>query len=505
MERSGPERAAADLGGRVARGAGWILAARLVMGGLGFASAIIVARLLAPEAFGIIAVSVTAMQLLQNVSDFGAAQAVVRFRDAGRGELDTLFTLSALRGGLVALLLAAGAPLAAAFYGDPRYGWALLGASLCPLLSGFNNPRFFEFERAIDFSRDFAWQVAAKLASAATAILVALAWRNYWAIIAGLVAGAGVQLVLSYALRPYRPRPSFAAWRRVAGFSGWLAGVSFFAALNNKIDSFILARLLGATGAGTYYYGLQLADLTTRELAQPLARAVYPGLSALQGARERMREAFLASVEAMGAIALPASLGLAFVARDAIALLLGEKWLAAAPVVAWLAPVLGLQTLLAAAQYYAMALGLARFVFAREAAFFLIRTPIFIWAALAHGLAGALAAAAGCGALYVALNLRLYARASGRPLWEPLARARRSLIAAAAMAAYFLVLRPHLDALAGAPVAARLAADVAAGAGVFVAAMAGLWALEGRPAGVERRLARLAAGVLARPRAERPE
>ncbi|MEQ8179840.1 MAG: oligosaccharide flippase family protein, partial [Amphiplicatus sp.] len=355
-----PKDQTASLGGRVARGASWIAAARLLANLLGFVSMIVVARLLAPEDFGLVAVAVTAMQLLQGISDIGVSQAVVRFRDAGRADLDTLFTLSAIRGVAIAALLALAAPFAAQFFNDPRLVAVFIAAGAYPLLSGLTNPRFFEFERAIDFSKEFVWLVGSKIASVIAAVAVAATVRNYWAVIAGLVALAATQLALSYAMRPHRPRLTLVSWRKVIGFSGWLAGVSFMAALNNKIDAFILARFVGPVGTGNFYYGFQLAELPTREFSTPVARAIYPGLSELQGETARMRAAFLKGVEALGAIGMPMSIGFAFVANDMIPLLLGAKWQGAIPLVEVLTPILGVQTLFLATQYYAMELGLTR-------------------------------------------------------------------------------------------------------------------------------------------------
>ncbi|MCB2096023.1 MAG: oligosaccharide flippase family protein, partial [Parvularculaceae bacterium] len=82
----------ASLSARVARSAGWIVGARFVMGMFGFINTIIVARILAPQDFGVIAVGLTTMQILVNISDIGVSQAVIRFRDADRRDLDTLFT-----------------------------------------------------------------------------------------------------------------------------------------------------------------------------------------------------------------------------------------------------------------------------------------------------------------------------------------------------------------------------------------------------------------------------
>ena len=125
--------------------------------------------------------------------------------------------------------------------------------------------------------------------------------------------------------------------------------------------------------------------------------------------------------EALAAFAMPAAFGLAFVAADFTHVILGQKWDAAIPAIRLLAPVIGLQSLFYASQAYAVALGLTRLVFFRELIFFFIRMPVFVWAALAHGLMGAVLAAAGTGLFHSVLNLALYARSSGGRFWEPLA------------------------------------------------------------------------------------
>jgi PST family polysaccharide transporter len=473
------------LSGRAARGAAWIFAARTVMRLLGFVNTIILARLLAPADFGVVAVALTAMQLLQGFSDIGVSQAVVRFRDADRDDLDTLFTLSALRGALIAALLFIVAPFAASFYGDQRMFWVFAGVGIYPLLAGHINPKFFEFERDLDFSKEFVSSGITKFIGVVVSIAIALTYRTYWAIILGLVASGAVQLVLSYVMRPYLPRLTFSSVRKVFGFSSWLFGVSFMAALNNKLDAFVLARAVGPAGTGVYYVGFQLSELPTTELASPIARAIYPGLAAMQSNVERMRAAYLKGVEALSVVAMPAAFGFAFVAAELIQLLLGAKWEGAAPVIEVLAPVLGLQTLFVATQFYAMALGLTRLVFFRELIFFGIRFPVFVWGAFAHGLIGAIAATASCGLIHVALNLGIYSRASRRPFFEPLLAARRSFGAVAAMAAYFLLIEPNIAAIAEAGEPVHLVANIAAGAFIYLGALYAFWRAEGSPPGVE--------------------
>jgi len=338
------------------------------------------------------------------------------------------------------------------------------------------------------FTKDFWVTVINKLAGVIVSITIAVIFRTYWAIILGLLTGGLVQLILSYALKPYLPRFTFASFNKVFGFSSWLAGVSFMAALNNKLNALIVARFAGPADAGNYYMGSQLSELATTEISIPITRAIYPGFSSLQDETSKMRLAYLHGVEALGMIVIPIAFGFAFVAQDLVVFLLGTKWSNAVPVIQIIAPVMGLQTLFLATQSFAMAQDRTKLVFYREFFFFFIRTPVIIFATIQYGLLGATYSFAMMGLIHLSLNLALYARLSGESFWQPLWFARRSFLGATAMSFYFLLLHPHLALLDEIPTALRLLADVFAGAIIYLTTVYVAWRSEGRPDSVEQAL-----------------
>ena len=132
------------------------------------------------------------------------------------------------------MLLAA--VLADNFYNDPRVTFVFLGVSVVPLFHALANPRFFEFERNLDFSKQFWVGAADKLIGVAVSILHRGGFSHILGDYSGLVVGTFAQILMSWVLRPYRPRLTFHSIRDVGGFTGWLAGISFVAALNNKLD-----------------------------------------------------------------------------------------------------------------------------------------------------------------------------------------------------------------------------------------------------------------------------
>ena len=470
----------------LAKGSGWIVGGTYAARLIGFLNTLVVAYYLAPEDFGLFAIGLTFMQLITGFTEVGLNLAVVRFRDATDEDMDTLFTLGAVRGLILACVMLAAAPVAASVYADARLGVVFSALAAVPLLMSLINPRFYEFERAGDFSREFVVVVASKIVSVALTISLAVLTASYVAILAGLIGAAGVHCALSYALRPVRPRLTLASWRKVLGFTGWITGVAVFAALNNKLDAMLFGYFVGKPAAGQLYVGGQLAELATRDVSVPLARAIYPSLSARQDDAGAVRRGYLQGVQALAAVALPLAVGFALVAHHAVPLLLKPKWYEAIPVIQLIGPVLGLQTVFAATQGLAMAVGRVSVVVAREAAFFVLRTTVLIYALVAHGFRGGLIAVAVMGIVHCVLNAAAYAAITRDAAWRPVQAAARSLASVGAMAGVTLWLDGLLpEGLHPAP---ALAALIGAGGATYVATHAALWLTSSRPDGVEASL-----------------
>jgi PST family polysaccharide transporter len=480
---STPQR---PLNQRIALGTIWIVAARIFVRSLGLLSTLVLARLLVPEDFGLVAIGITMMQLLSNFTDIGVSQTVVKFRKSDTQFLNTLFTISAIRGLLVCAILILTAFLADSFYDDPRTFWVFLGVSIIPVFNGLANPKFHEFERDLDFSKKFKLQAIAKISSVIVAISIAVIYQSFWAIIASIIVGTFIEMVLSYVLQPYRPTFKLSHDREIFSFMGWLTGVSFVVALNNKLDTLLLPRLTSTAATGAYYVGYQLVDLATVETTTPIASAIYPGLSEQQDQTSQMRKTFLQGVEVLGAIGLPIAFGVAFIAEDIVQLLLGDGWDDVVTILQICTPFEGLLMLFVALQGYAVARGLTKYILFREVIYFAIRMPLFIWAALTYGLVGAAVATAAGTFVKWLINMQVYQHTSGGAFWEPVWQVRRSIIASVSMAAYFFFVKHHMPLLEDLPIIFRMIFDIMAGAAFYSAAHLLAWHMEGRPRGVEK-------------------
>lgn len=206
---------------RTAAGAGWIIAWRVATRNIGLVSTLILVRLLQPADFGLVAIATGVIAMIDVVSAIGVQDALVRAPDLDRDMYDTGFGLSILRGFLTALVIVVIAWPMGWFFGDGRLTVVMLALAAGSVISAFENIGIIDFRRDVAFRKEFDMQLWSRVVSATTTICVAVIWRSYWALVAGILTYRLVRLLQSYVMSPYRPRVTFRAWRRIIGFSLW--------------------------------------------------------------------------------------------------------------------------------------------------------------------------------------------------------------------------------------------------------------------------------------------
>jgi PST family polysaccharide transporter len=474
---------------RIATGVGWLYGYRWVERVIDFVSVIVLARILAPDDFGLVAIAASVVTIIEGLSALDVNKALIRHRDDDRSLYDTAWTLSALRGLLAALIMV----VISRFVDDPRIAAILVALALSPIFTGLANPRFVMFERDLVYSRLAILTLGARILAFAVTVTIAVLTKSYWALVIGMLAGALASLVLGYLLRPYLPRPTLARFGDIFGFSGWLTLTSVVTTLAMETDKIIVGRLLGITEAGYYFMTQRIGVLPTRELVSPLQRILFPSFSELTDDAARLRSAALESVNVIGSLSLPAGFGFALVAGDFVPLVLGNQWAAIVPLLVVLVPYLGLRATLSMALPCVMALGRTRLLFGVSFAYALVHLPLFIGCTVAFGLPGAIWSIVGAGVLYTALNAWMLHRTLGLSPGELVIQLRRPLTAALAMVGAVLAVRavPPSAVFVTGPSWISLIGTIAVGTLVFVAALTALWRLEDRPPGLERRLLHL--------------
>ncbi len=492
--REFPGPAPASLRVRILAGAGWVFGGNVISRLIGFASMLILARCLAPEAFGLVALATALMTVLASVTELSLANALIHLKQVERDDYDTAFTFGALRGALLALAVIAGGFGLAAIYHEPRLRAVCAVLSLQPLILGLNSPHFVNYSKNLQFSRIVAVDSASKTVSFLVAVAIALLTRSYWAIVASVVASSAASCIATYVLAPYRPRLSFKSWRKLLSFSGWVTLAEFISTLTYRIDDFFIGGMLGRSTLGHYTVGNNLAFMATRFAADPLKQAIFPGFAKISHDLPRLRHAFQRSQATLMAVGLPLGIGSAMVARPLVLMVLGQNWEVAALVIEVTAPVAGIQMVFALSHALAYALGATRLLFFRDLMMLSVRLPAVLLGLFFGGLTGLLIARVVAGGFVLSfLNLLLVSRLIQLPVLSQLRACWRSVVSVCAMAGVLAPLHDWPLHAAGLPEKIfAVSASIAIGALVYGGAHFLLWILAGRPAGPEREMLALA-------------
>lgn len=302
------------------------------------ASQILIARLLMPADYGLIAMAGPIIGLLQLVAELGLGQAVIQRAEIRQREVSALFWFGlSLNLGLAAML-ALCAPLVATMYGEPRLVQiVLIFAGLLPLTSTTLVPTALMM-RNMRFSTMASLDVGPPLLGFAAGYWAALAGHGYWSLVIAYTSEALAQVALTWIFAGWRPgRPTYS--REVWAFArvgSHVAGYNLANYVTVSADTFLLGLVGGKVQLGLYDRAYRLVTQPLNQLISPFARVAVPLLTRLMGEPDRYRMAYRAMLEAMLLAGLPAILFLIVYARPLLVLVLGDHWAEVGPVVSWI-------------------------------------------------------------------------------------------------------------------------------------------------------------------------
>jgi len=480
---SRPAKSPPSLTDRLMKGTAWTVGMRWGIRLLGMLSMIVLARLLEPEDFGLHAMTMAVIALVDVLTDLGVAAALIRDKHAGRAQLDTAWTLRQAQLLLVAAVVILCSPLAAKYYDDPRVTSVLQVVAIAFAVRGFENIGVINFRRELMFHRDFAFEVAVKLGTVIVTIGLALWLRNYWALALGVVSGAALRVALSYWMSPYRPRWSLEAWRELWAFSQWVLSQGVARYIYERVDVLVLGRLSSPGPIGYYTVANEVAQMPAQGIALPVSRVVFPGLAQIVDEPMRLRTAYLNALNAVAAVALPIAFGILAVAPELIAVALGEQWLPAVGLLQVFSALSAFWALTSLSANLLIVLGHIRYITLITWVQAVLLIGAIVPTFQVADLMGVAALRAALALIGFVLVLHFVVR-TDTARWEQLAVAllRPVLASAAMLGAVYAVdtaLDPGRDALTA------LALKVPAGAIAYCAVLLGTWHLSGRPEGLE--------------------
>ncbi|WP_369052476.1 MOP flippase family protein [Kineococcus terrestris] len=318
--------------GTVVRSVGWSAAGRTGAQALQFLAGLVLARLLAPEDFGLLASVYVVTGFTVLLFDMGLGAALVHQRRLTQSDLDTAFWLNALGGLVFVGILAALGPLVADFYGDPRltYITPLAGLGFALALNVCHSALL---QREMEFKKIASVELVCAVLGNASTIAAAVGGLGALSLVVGPSVQAVAMTVLMWSVVRWRPRGFVRreSVRRLWSFSGGMLGFSVVNYVGRNSDNLLIGRVLGAAPLGLYNRAYTLMLLPLQQVSQVLGRVMFPALASLRDDPERLRRAYRRTIVVMTAVTMPVLVGMAATADGLVPILWGDQWLDTVP------------------------------------------------------------------------------------------------------------------------------------------------------------------------------
>ena len=323
-----------DLKGKSVRGGVVALSSQGAQFLIQSVATIVLARILTPADFGIVAMVTAITSLASAFADLGLSEATIQRKEITHDQVSVLFWLNTAIGLGLTLITASLAPVFAWFYREPRLVSITLLLSLTFIIGGLRVQPDALLKRQMRFKSIAMRDVACYAVAVPTAIVLALRGIGYWALVALPLTLNLTQMMLSWVMvkwRPGLPRRHTGVGSMVV-FGGTVAASYLTITLNRSVDNILIGWYWGAAPLGLYSRAYNLLMLPVRQLNAPASSVAIPAFSRIQSDPERLARYYLGAISLVTWISAPL-FGFLFVAAEpVIVLILGAQWRDAAPV-----------------------------------------------------------------------------------------------------------------------------------------------------------------------------
>jgi len=289
----------------------------------------LLARLLAPDDFGLMSIALLTLGLLQMLTESGVERALVQRRGDIRHHLNAAWTIAVLRGLFLGGAVFFAAPLVGKFFHSNEAIAIVRVMAASVLLRGLNNIGVVLFDRDLQFRQRFIVRSLPKVVDLVVSVGSALILRSVWALVLVTLAGQLTLTLGSYIAHPYRPRISFDVerFRDLFRFGKWILGGSIAVYLMLNLDDIVVGRLLGPTELGFYHIAFTMSALVVTQVTSIVNQVTFPLFSRLQEEDHRLQRAYERSLQLISMVSFPVAAGLWFVGPMAVQTFLGSRWL----------------------------------------------------------------------------------------------------------------------------------------------------------------------------------
>ncbi len=297
-----------SLMGKILQGGGLLSLGSIVDQFGRFLRNIILARLLAPEAFGLMATVMASVAAIEAFAEVGFKQSVIQNRKGATEDfLNVIWWLSLGRGILLYAIAFSSAAVLAGYFGKQEAVGALRFGFLVILLNGAVNPGVYALEKEFRFKRWIVLMNGSGLLGVIACIGLSFYLRNVWALLIGYIVETLARMVASHLACPFRPRFTMdrGSYADIKKFSKGMVGLPILAMIFMQLDVFVIGKILSLGLLGMYILAKNLAEMPNSFIAKIALPVLLPAFSMVQDHNEKLKKSFLLATKICAAIWLP--------------------------------------------------------------------------------------------------------------------------------------------------------------------------------------------------------
>lgn len=299
---------------------------RVIAKSVGLISTLVLARVLAPEDFGLVAMATIFFGFVSILGETGGQQYIVRAEEVNDEMLNTNWTINLILKVLISLITVLAAPLVASHFDDQRLVHILYFSAFATIIGGLVNPGINLLRRDQNIFPIVVNNLCGKVVAVSSAITIALIFESYWALIIGQFLSNLTRVIGSYFIHSYRPWFSLKNAREQYGFSIWLMAQASLGYARTQLDSFMVASGFTQSQLGQYNIMKYLAFLPNTLLLGPATGPLLRQLSAIKKAKNHFATSLNVSTFVSLLIALPVAIFLYVKSEGVVSILLGSQW-----------------------------------------------------------------------------------------------------------------------------------------------------------------------------------
>jgi O-antigen/teichoic acid export membrane protein len=316
-------------------GLGWNAATQTLAKVLQFVAVIVLARLLSPHEFGLVAMILVFTGFASTIADVGLGASIIQKQTLSDANLNSVFWLNIAVGCALTIILSIAAPLLANFYGEPQLQLLTVAVAFNFILGSLSVVQYALLQKALNFRSRFWIETVAILSSGFFALVLALAGAGVWSLVGQSLCENAARTAMTWQLSSWRPQRRFelAAVKELLKFGWNLVGFNIVVYFAQNFDKLAIGHQIGSSALGTYNLSDRLMRLPLSNVTAISGAVMFPAFSKLQDNLESINRAYLRANRMIALLTFPMMMGLSALAEPAILVIYGRKWQAAVGIV----------------------------------------------------------------------------------------------------------------------------------------------------------------------------